>query len=41
MATTNVSIRLDVDLKRETEELFDALGINMTTALISFAVRCC
>ena len=36
MATTNVSIRIDVDLKRDAEELFDALGINMTTAMTMF-----
>ena len=36
MATTNVSIRLDVELKRDAEELFDALGINMTTAMTMF-----
>ena len=36
MATTNVSIRLDVELKRDAEELFDALGLNMTTAMTMF-----
>lgn len=36
MSTTNVSIRLDTQLKREAEELFNDLGINMTTAMTMF-----
>ncbi len=36
MATANVSVRLDAQLKHDAEELFDALGLNMTTALTMF-----
>jgi DNA-damage-inducible protein J len=36
MATTNVSVRLDEQLKRDAEELFDDLGMNMTTAMTMF-----
>lgn len=36
MATTNVTIRMDEELKKQAEDLFSALGLNMTTALISF-----
>ena len=35
-ATTNVSIRMNVDLKRQAEELFSDLGLNMTTAFNIF-----
>lgn len=34
---TNVNIRMDADLKKQVEELFDEFGINMTTAMIMFA----
>jgi len=34
--TTNVSIRMDVDLKKEAEDLFSDLGLNMTSALTLF-----
>lgn len=37
MATTNLNIRIDEDLKRETEEILAALGLNMTTAINAFA----
>ena len=33
MDTTNVNFRLDKKTKKEAEELFEALGLNMTTAL--------
>lgn len=36
MSTTNVTIRLDEDLKREAEALFSDLGLNMTTAITVF-----
>ena len=36
MATTNVSVRLDTQLKHDAEELFNALGMNMTTAMTMF-----
>ena len=35
-ATTNVSIRMDVELKKKAEELFSDLGLNMTVAMIMF-----
>jgi len=34
--TTNVSIRMDVGLKKEAEDLFEDLGLNMTSALTMF-----
>jgi len=37
MATSNVTIRMDEDLKRQAEELFADLGFNMTTAFTTFA----
>ena len=30
--TTNISIRTDIELKKEAEKLFNELGMNMTTA---------
>ena len=33
MATTNVTIRMDKDLKMQADELFSALGLNMSTAM--------
>lgn len=37
MATTNVTIRMDEELKKQAEELFADLGLNMTTAFVTFA----
>lgn len=34
--TTNISIRMDKDLKEQAENLFSELGLNMTTALNVF-----
>ena len=34
--TTNVSIRMDVVLKKQAEELFADLGLNMTAAMTMF-----
>ena len=34
--TTNVSIRMDVELKKQAEDLFADLGMNMTTAMTMF-----
>lgn len=34
--TTNVTIRIDEDLKRQAEELFSDFGMNMTTAYTMF-----
>ena len=36
MATTNLNIRIDSDLKRQSEEIFNELGLNMSTALTVF-----
>ncbi len=36
MATTNVNIRMDEKLKKQAEELFADLGMNMTTAINVF-----
>jgi DNA-damage-inducible protein J len=35
-STTNVSIRMDSNLKRDAENLFADLGLNMTSALTMF-----
>lgn len=37
MPMTNLNIRIDEDLKRETEKILSALGLNMTTAINAFA----
>ena len=34
--TVNLSIRLDADVKQDAEALFDAFGMNMTTAITLF-----
>ena len=34
--STNVSIRMDVQLKKQAEDLFAELGLNMTTAMTMF-----
>ena len=36
MSTSSINIRLDIDLKREAEDLFSALGLNMTSAISMF-----
>jgi len=36
MATTNLNIRIDADLKKQSEEIFNELGLNMSTALTVF-----
>ena len=33
MATTNVTIRMDKELKTQADELFSALGLSMSTAM--------
>lgn len=37
MATTSVTIRMDENLKKQAETLFDEMGMNMTTAINIFA----
>lgn len=36
MATTNLNIRTDKAIKDQTEEIFNELGLNMTTAINVF-----
>lgn len=36
MATNNINIRIDAELKRNAEQLFAELGMNMTTAINLF-----
>lgn len=36
MATTNFSVRLDSDLKKQSEALYGELGVNLTTAINVF-----
>lgn len=40
MASVNVNFRVDENVKRESEYLFDELGISMTTALNMFLRAC-
>ena len=37
MATTSVTVRMDENLKRQVETLFEDMGLNMTTAMTIFA----
>lgn len=36
MSTKNVSIRMDEEIKKQAEELFEELGLNMSTAINMF-----
>lgn len=36
MESTNITIRMDRELKKQAEELFSDLGMNLTTALTIF-----
>lgn len=36
MATTSITIRMDENLKKQAEILFDDMGLNMTTAITMF-----
>ena len=36
MANTNLNIRIDADLKRQAERIFNELGLTMSTALTVF-----
>lgn len=38
--TVNMSIRIDKNLKKETESLFKNLGLNMSTAITMFLKQC-
>ncbi|MFC6169630.1 type II toxin-antitoxin system RelB/DinJ family antitoxin [Loigolactobacillus jiayinensis] len=37
MAKSTISIRVDEDLKKETEKTLDSMGLNITTAFTIFA----
>jgi len=37
MATTSVTVRMDENLKKQAETLFEDMGLNMTTAITIFA----
>lgn len=37
MATTSITIRMDENLKKQAEILFEDMGLNMTTAFTLFA----
>lgn len=36
MATTSITIRMDANLKKQAETLFEDMGLNMTTAFTIF-----
>jgi len=36
MATTNLNFRIDANLKKQSEEIFNELGLTMSTALTVF-----
>ncbi len=36
MATTNINVRVDTELKQSAEELFKDLGLNMSSAITMF-----
>ena len=36
MATTNLNVRIDADLKKQSEKIFNELGLTMSTALTVF-----
>ena len=36
MATANINVRVDADLKKAAEDLFDELGLNMSSAITMF-----
>lgn len=36
MATTNINVRVDTDLKKYAEALFNDLGLNMSSAITMF-----
>ena len=36
MATTNLNVRIDAELKKQSEQIFNELGLTMSTALTVF-----
>ena len=39
MATTNLNIRTDKEIKEQAEQIFSDLGMNMTTAVNMFLTK--
>lgn len=39
MANTNMNIRMDSDVKKQAQELFSSLGMDMTTAINVFLIQ--
>ena len=39
MANTNMNIRMDSDIKKQAQELFSSLGMDMTTAINVFLIQ--
>lgn len=39
MAIVNVTIRMDENVKKEAEKLFDSLGLDLTTAINNFLMQ--
>ena len=37
MVTTSITVRMDAELKKQVETLFDDMGLTMTTAITLFA----
>ena len=37
MSTTSITVRMDTNLKKQAETLFDDMGLTMTTAMTLFA----
>ena len=40
MATVNMSIRMDTELKKQADAMFSDMGLNMTTAMNMFEASC-
>ena len=38
--TTNLNVRVDINLKKESDVLFKKLGLNMSTAINMFLTKC-
>ena len=39
MASTNINIRTDSEVKEKADEIFKALGLNMSTAINMFLIQ--
>ena len=39
-STTNLNVRVDANLKKESDLLFKSLGLNMSTAINMFLTKC-